>query len=253
MEIRCSECGHVGAAEATTDENGIALICAECGHKNRLDMGKPEPAPELSEQEPAINYAALAQLPAAAKLKEKEDEEEFRRAALERLIPEPGPGPRCPKCAHVVVAHDVYCSRCGLAIDEAMKHAPGEAPWERPPAGREGAHEQVQLLWSALEDDWTQDNFERFAQFVRDEGLVDFATRKLRFRLVDHPDDELALEFLGEIAESLQSRLAVAKAQAKASAEQFSEVTQRTKSVLLYATFIIWMFIVAVVATMVKC
>lgn len=229
MEIRCTNCEHLGpAAQVLPTEDGVVLVCANCGHNNPLALSSPsDPAPPKP--------AALIQPKPVAQLSPW-----LQKDALKKLIPEPGPGPRCRKCAHLLGDEESYCSRCGLARAEGERFAPGEAPWERPPVGREAVHEQATLLWKALTENPTEDNLAKFAQFTREEELLEYGVRQLRFFLVEHPDVPRAREFLEELASSFQARVIVAQAQAQVSAGDFGAAALRYKQVLLWTVFVIW-------------
>lgn len=243
MEFRCEKCQHVGpAAQSLMTSDGVVLVCENCGHASMLAISKA--APTSTSASAPTSTAAPTSRPAA---------QTFADEAFARFLPEPGDGPRCPKCAHLVAADDEFCGRCGLQLDDAYKFPPGHAPWERPPAGKEAAWEQARLLWSALEDRWDDERFERFAGFIREYDLHDFAARRLRFRLIQHPDDPNALALLREIAGSMHSRMMVAKAQAQASSAEFSDVTQRARNVLLWTSLVFWLMILVVLLTRYMC
>ena len=164
----------------------------------------------------------------------------LRDDALKALIPEQGVGPRCRKCAHLLAAQAKNCSRCGLSREEADRFEPGMAPWERPPEGKEGEQEQAELLWASFAEDPDRQRLEKFVAFVRDEGLLDLGIRKLRFYLVEHPEDDQAVEHLRDLAESLQSRLIVAQAQARASADEFQQDVSRFKNRVVLIALVFW-------------
>lgn len=264
MEFRCESCEHVGAASSVTPRGGaVLLVCANCGHENVLDVGGPAPA----EDESVAESAQLDQNPDNERFDrdrarsilnprgptEEEELAKFREDAMARLVPEPGVGPRCPKCVHLMEPTNDFCGRCGLNVVDARKYGPGEAPWEKPPEGKETVWEQAKLLWDSLEDDWTEEKFRNFAAFVREEGLLEFATRKIKWRLVEEPEDEAARELLSEIASELQSRIMVARARAKANVEQFSDVTQRAKSAILWTTLVVWLLILLILVAAYAC
>ena len=242
----------------------MALTCANCGHENLLDVGSSEDSESPGEDsaEETGHEAKLSEdfdrERARAVLDprgptEEEELARFREDAMERLVPEPGPGPRCPKCVHLLSPTDTFCGRCGLNVDEARKYSPGEAPWEQAPADKDAVWEQAQLLWSSLQEEWSDEKFRNFAAFVREEGLLEFATRKIKWRLVEEPEDEAAKELLAEIASELQSRIMVARAQARANVEQFSDVTQRAKTAILWTTLVLWLLILLILVASYAC
>ena len=236
MEIRCEECGEVGPAELQTNADGVSLVCSSCGHLNSLDI---PPQAQTEEDGPQPERPAVSHVAAQQEFL-RQEAEQLSNEAYERLIPEPGAGDRCPKCAKLMEQPTDHCGRCGLAI----VGLDGKTPWERPPKGREQEYEQATLLWDSLVDDWNEENFEKFACFVREEGFPDLATRRLRFWLIDHPDEPLALGFLREIAEGVHSRVILATAHAQTSAAEFSEVTQRANVVLLWTMFVVIVLVI---------
>lgn len=235
MEFRCEACQHVGAAAGTkSDAAGVLLICENCSHENRLTLG-----PQTSG--------------AAPPPKTQEAQTSFVDETFDRFLPSRADGERCPKCAHVAAQPDQYCARCGLNLETAHNYAPGEAPWERPPPGRESEWEQGRLLWQAFESSGDADSFSRFSDFIRENELHDMAARLLRFYLIDHPDDQNALTLLREIAGSVHTRMMVAQAQALANTAEFSDVTQRARNVLLWTAFLFWLVILMVIVTRYMC
>lgn len=236
MEFRCEACEHVGVAASTkADAAGIALICANCGHPNRLDLGGPAPAAPIPTKKTNPSLST------------------FVDEAFYRFLPMSGDGERCPKCAHVAAQPDQFCARCGLNLEVAHRFAPGEAPWERPPVGLESEWEQGRLLWQAFASSGDSEQFGRFAGFIRENELHDMAARLLRFYLIDHPDDQNVLSLLREIAGSVHTRMMVAQAQAQASTADFSDVTQRARNVLLWGAFFFWLVILVVIVTRYMC
>ncbi len=259
MEIRCDNCSHVGpAAEVRPGTDGVVLVCENCGHENLLDVGhapREEVGAATEDQPPTDGDVERDAGDKAARAKTPDtfgDKEQvrmwLREDALKALIPEPGPGPRCLKCAHLLEPEAENCSRCGLNRAEAIRFGPGEAPWERPPAGKESEYEQAELLWESFADDPSAQRLSKFVEFVRGEELLDLGIRRLRFYLIDEPDDDAAIDHLRELAESLQSRIIVATVQAKASASEFQEDVNRFKQrmmvvglVILVALFLLFL------------
>lgn len=91
--------------------------------------------------------------------------------------------------------------------------------------GKEAESERAELLWqAALNEDTGElspDKLQKFVDFVGEEELLDQGIRKLRWYLTESPDDPDALKYLRELAGQMQSRLAVATAQAEADARYF--------------------------------
>jgi hypothetical protein len=229
------------------------LICENCGHENRLDV---DTTPSTADQSSRPNEQAAEQSPASTPAKAVEttasrqaaegfgDNDQVRMwlrdDALKALVPEAGAGLRCRKCARLVDASAEHCSRCGLSLREAEAHGPGEAPWEQAPVSKESEFEQAKLLWESFADNPSEQAFEKFVEFVRTEELLDLGIRRLRFHLVDHPDDESAVAHLRDLAESLQSRLIVAQVQAQASADEFQDDVSRFKNRLVLTALVFW-------------
>lgn len=242
MEIRCSECQHVGLpADVVQSDSGVLFVCANCGHGNGVDLGGAKPPadgmsdsvlPETRASEATSTSADVPNLKQRVSKRPDWLDDETRA----RLLPEPGDGLRCPKCLHLLNENATVCSRCGLDTVRARQFAPGDAPWEQPPKGKEGVFEQAELLWRSARENPSHESLEKFVSFVREEGLTELGVRRLREWLVDYPDDEQVVEWLEEIAASFQARIMVARAQAEVSADKFSETTEKFKRVLLVAT-----------------
>ncbi len=262
MEIRCSECGHVGAAaEVRPTGSGVALICAQCGHANELDVGASlaagattgsapakadAPGPAASESSAAGaaglpgHQLSIEQVVARANAEREPQENWLSEEAMAQLIPEPGVGPRCRKCAALMTPDQTHCSKCGLGVADSVRFAPGHAPWELPPMGSERAHDQMMLLWEAAQEEWGAERAANFAVFARDEGLHDHAIRLLRFWLVEHPDDPIAEEHLRDLAIRVQSRAVIARAQAEVSAKNFEDGVGKVRWALRLGTVLFW-------------
>ena len=278
MEFRCEHCSHVGEPEKISPSgDGLSLTCANCGEVNSLDLGaasdsvagqvpttsegeRSESSDDSNDEDVAPTEVAdatprhlaesgginLENLQVADEPKRRgfgsnEDVRTYLRTdAMEALVPETGPGPRCPKCAKRLQPNDENCARCGLNQTEAHAYDDGDAPWERPPKGKEAEHEQARLLWDSLEEDWSEERLSNFVEFVTESELLDLGIRRLRFHLIEYPDDQLAREYLRDLAESLQSRLIVAQVQAQASAEEFQDDVSRFKTRMVTAALVFW-------------
>jgi ribosomal protein L40E len=242
VKVECSECGHLGPAEKVLQgEDGIEVVCESCGATNALeteegqasdsgsvdrDLGADERAtsdggdadvPDLEYETPDPSSYGSRELTL--------DEEE----ALHRLVPEQGAGIRCPKCAALLPGDVENCERCGLNLDEARHYDEGEAPWQKPPEGLESEHEQAELLWSSYRETGDSDDLAEFVDFIDEHRLYEMAIRRLRFYLVDEPDDEAVHQALGELASGVQSQIVAARAQAEADAEELNEEIRRFK------------------------
>jgi hypothetical protein len=232
MEIRCAQCGHLGnAKEIRPRPDGMVLVCARCGHEHILSVGGEASAAPAAPVTPALPTATSAK---------PERDIWLTPQAMKRLVPEPGDGPRCRKCAHLLDPDEDNCARCGLDIVESRRWPEGEAPWERAPRGSEAEFERAELLWRAAEASWDAESVAKFADYARDSGLHEMAIRHLRFRLVDSPDDAIALGHLKVLADALQSRYVVAKAREEMSAQAFSEGVGRLRGALVLAVIFFW-------------
>ncbi len=251
MEIRCSECGYVGpAAEVRPTGAGVALICGSCGHANELDVGASLSAGAAVGGNASSDGLDLSvsQVVARAQAEREPEEDWLSSDAMTQLLPEPGDGQRCRKCATLMAPDEAHCSRCGLGYADGARHAPGAAPWELPPMGSEQAHERMLLLWEAAREDWGAELAENFVLFARDEGLHDHAIRLLRFWLVENPGDAIAEGHLLELATQVQSRAVIARAQAQVSAKKFEEGVGKVRWALTAATILFWGAVIALVA-----
>ena len=232
MDIRCSKCQHVGPpAEIRPRDDGVELVCQNCGHVNTIETGG---LPVVGDAGGSVAAAAVERMVPAESARELAE-----LSRLEKLVPVPGDGPRCRKCAHLLEPDAEACSRCGLNVAEGEKYGPGEAPWERPPEGKEDVFEQATLLWKSVLENPTDDNLLKFTAFAREERLLEYGVRQVRFFLVDHPDDEVALEELREMGESFQAQAIVAQAHAAVRAEN-SQQPGRARQILMWLTLVVW-------------
>lgn len=253
MEIRCSSCGHIGpAAQIMPGPQGVELICANCGHANLLVVGgaaspqapPPSPsAPAASPQDEVAQILAPAPAPKPSPRpapKPADAESLITPAFVERLVPTPGDGLRCPKCAHLVRADEEHCSRCGLNQDDAARFPQGQAPWEVAPRGKEDAWERATLMWRSAVESWDQERVDKFVELVKAEGLHELGVRKLRFFLVETPDDPLALAALQDVAAVMQARLLVARNQANLDKQAFEQDVTRLRGLLMIGSLVFW-------------
>ena len=253
MEIRCTRCQHVGeAAHVIPQPSGVALECANCGHHNALSL--PKSAPKLDDAVPDPPPGAKPAAPGPREVARALDQSHalpksldlLTPQAMTRLVPEPGPGLRCRKCAHLFLASVQNCPRCGLDVDDAHRYTPGHAPWEQAPSGMAPEFDQALLLWEAASADWRQDTVQKFLQACTAHQFQDLAMRKLRFFLVDHEADPLALEALRTVAGQLQTKAFVAKSQAQAYAMNFGSGIKSARRLLLGGIVLFWVVIMVV-------
>jgi len=281
VEFRCSECGHIGPAETVRQTpDGVELECAACAATRPLDVdgeggeGAGKRSPEVDEPEsprgPGREHPTAASGGAFEPPAEVSDRGETGRAtfdaaeggktpasesqtlrvsrdeAVERLVPETGPGLRCPKCAKLLLPGAENCVRCGLDIAEARTHDKGEAPWEQPPAGDDGEFARAERLWETFAEEGDAERLGEFVEFVEKEHLYEMAIRRIRFYLVDHPDDDAVLDALRELVGGVQSQLRSARAKAEVDAEELNEEIQSFQRKLILAVLGLWLISVLI-------
>ena len=227
MEIRCSKCSHLAAAaDVLSVDGGVGLVCAECGHINIAAAAGDEEVATKSVDGADGTTAAAG--------------EDFVERSMARLVPKPGSGKRCPKCAHLLQEDADNCGRCGLSLEEASRHPEGEAPWETAPEGLEDAQEAAQSMWESIADGEEGASIADFVDFTIEAGLIDYGIRQLQFFLVDQPDDREALAGLRRLAESLKVAVQIAQTQAEAKADEFNDDVKRFRTNLLVAALLFW-------------
>lgn len=238
MEIRCTQCEHLGAAsEARPVDAGVGLVCAQCGHVNVVATGEEKEEDEVGRDG---DVGAGNNDGDGAGAERSTEDGDVSEASLEGLIPEPGDGQRCRKCAHLFKGDREHCPQCGLSVAEAQRYPKGEAPWEQGPPGKEEALQTARQLWEAATDDGQSETMEMFVDFVIDEELVDFGIRNVQHFLVDHRGDEEALRALRRLAKSLEVAVQVARSRAAAEADEFHDDVKRVRSGLLVAALVFW-------------
>lgn len=162
------------------------------------------------------------------------------RAMLQRLIPDPGPGVRCPKCVSIVDGADAYCAQCGLDLEGAYRHAQGESPWERVSEHQQAEAEQARLLWDATVKQWDAQHVSHYIELIEDAQLHEQGIRNLRFWLVDHPDDALAIDALGTLAKVMQTRMIIAKSHADQDKQLFHQEVSKIRTGLMVGALVFW-------------
>jgi len=248
VEFRCQACRHLGPADSVEERDGtVGAVCESCGTWSPLTGGSGP-----TESEGSTSAEQATETPPAT------DERDYRKIK-QSLRPEPGEGPRCPKCAHLLESGADNCPRCGLNLARAATYDAGEAPWETPPDGLEDAHKRAEQLWETArteaddrEDGGLEpDSLEAYVQHVSERNLLEFAVRRLRFYLADHPDDEHALGALDELAGRLQDKVAVAEARVESDAEDFSEEVETLQRILPWVVLLLTVVVVGVLSLMI--
>lgn len=280
MEIRCSECEHLGvAADVRQTDDGVGLVCDRCGHLNEVaaggesggtdgtdqgttdadvggEPGGVDGTPEIDLDELGVSKSGgndglvdvLGEVGTTRLFGDDDEpespefdfEDDFAEASVRRLIPEPGEGERCRKCLSLLQDDRDHCGQCGLSIAEARKHPPGEAPFEQPPEGREEDLRRAEDIWEAVWSDDESESLEDYADFIIERGLVDHGIRNVQRRLVDHPDDREAIGALERLAESLEVAVDVARTQAEAQSDAFQDDVRRFRTRLLLGALVFW-------------
>ena len=244
MEIRCNQCGHIGPASGVhPTPQGVALICANCGHANTLEVDAPAQGAAPAPSAP-LSEAPSAQAPATPKAPQpsadRQEREAMTRAMLERLIPEPGPGARCPKCIGKVSPQQDFCAQCGLDLQGAHRHAPGEAPWEAVADAKQEAASQARLLWETTTQRWDAQLLDNYVELIQEHELHEQGIRNLRLWLVEHPDDPLAIDALAQLAKVMQTRMIIAKSHADQDKQMFHREVTKIRTGLMVGALVFW-------------
>lgn len=262
MEIRCTDCGHLAAAaEVRPTDDGVGLVCDECGHVNviRADSAEPgadEAAPEIEEVGVSQGdtgkdtglVEALGELGTrrlfggerkTAPKPVLEVGDEFVDNSIERLIPVPSAEARCRKCFEPMEESDDHCKRCGLSVERAAKYEPGQAPWEKPPPGKEEQQQRAGQMWEQFVGDEDKE-IDEFVDYVTQQGLVDFGIRTVQKHLIEEPDDRRALDALEQLASSLEVAIEIAKTRAEAESDEFQEDVKEFRTRLLLGALVFW-------------
>lgn len=286
MEFKCTECGHIGPAdEVRPVGDDVEVVCEECGAASSLgddgssDREGDDAEPDETESDSANDWVGEGDdadvsveeaMETALQSRSDADSEGFwalaeaissdepdredhdltvsQSEALERLLPDESADRRCPKCASPV-GDRRHCTQCGLDLQRAEEYDEGEAPWMRPPEGREEAYEQAKALWKTYDDpEGGEKELEKFTEFVRDLGLYELGIRKLRFYLVDHPDDERAVEALEKLTEGIQGRIVAAQSKAEADAKELNEEISRLQRGLVWAVLLLCLAVAVAVS-----
>ncbi len=268
MEIRCAECGHLGAAgEVRPVDDGVGLVCAECGYLNVASADEPTDESATDASDPDVgdlgrdgevtsssddggsslfeNFGATDVLSWSDTTDEGGDDgpvldvgDDFTARSRERLVPEPGSGPRCRKCFHLFDdGAPEHCPSCGLNIEDSRAYPPGQAPWETPPEGKEDAQRRARQIWDG------DGSLREFVDYAVDQELIDFGIRTVQQHLVDHPDDEDARQALEELTQSLEVAIRVARTQAESQSDQFQNEVKDFRSRLLIGALVFWTLI----------
>ncbi len=234
MEIRCSECGFVGkAAEVRPTDGGFGLVCAQCNHVNVASVSDGQGRDGEVAPKQADTGESSEEGPSPA--------EEFVSRSLERLLPEPGEGRRCPKCVHLLDDDSIqHCTRCGLSLAESEKYEEGEAPWEQVGPTQEEVLAEARRLWRAVLDEDRSEQIEDFVDFVIANELIDFGIRRIQHFIVEHGENRHAVEGLRRLAKSLHVAVEVARGRAAKQADAFNEDVKRFRTGLLVGALVFW-------------
>ena len=236
MEIRCSECGHLGeASDVRPVDMGVGLVCGGCGYVNVVSSDSGD-APK--ERDGEVEKATTTSPSATAEQNDGVSDE-----ALQRLVPEPGSGARCRKCLQLLSGRAEHCPRCGLSVVEAEAYDAGEAPWEQPPEGKEDLMEEFQALFVSAVDDASAVSIDEFVDFAVQQGMIDLAIRRLQHHLIEDGDNDETLGGLERLAKSLEGAVMVARSRAEVKADQFHDEVEQIRSRFLMGALIFWVVI----------
>lgn len=274
MEIRCEQCGHAGEAGGVEPaDGGVRVLCAKCGHGHVVSAGgdaseakksggdaafaeqKPGPTDGAADVDRMVARAVQFVGGAADSMGSRDDAEgegptfevgeEFVDESLRELIPQPGDGPRCPKCFALWDEPVNHCPKCGLSAAAIEKYSPGEAPWEKPPEGLQWAHQEAIELWEEVAgDSWTE--ISEFVDYVVEHELLDYGIRTLQRHMVEHPDDDQAKRGLMRLAKRLRVDVEIARDQAEAQADEFTGEVRRFRTAFLVGALIFWVVLFVV-------
>ena len=242
MEIRCAKCGHLGVAKDVRPiADGVGLVCAECEHVNAATAGGSESEDSNGSDG---NLEALSSSGSADSGEAVSVLQTDLAASIEHLLPEPGSGRRCRKCAHLFEDEAAeHCSRCGLSIAEAEKYADGEAPWEQPPEGKGEEYRQAMRLWDDAVDSGEAEKMGDYVDYVIAEDLIEVGMRRMQRYLVSCPDDAAALQGLRQLAKGLEVAMEVARTRAESQSDEFNDDVKRVRSGMMVGALIFWIVI----------
>ncbi len=228
MEIRCNKCDYVGeAAEVRKVSGGVGLVCSRCSFTTVLKLSDSNEKHVNVAGNTGENLGAQADMDAVL-----------------YLVPAVGEGARCPKCLALTKQSGgeerTHCARCGLEISGLERFAPGSAPWEVAPAGKEAAFAQAEQLWPAS-GAFNAASLDAWCDHVEANDLLDYAIRKLQLQLIEVPGNRLALAALARIEKKLQQRVFVATTEAELSAKAYSGEVATLRKRLLMFSLIFWL------------
>jgi hypothetical protein len=196
----------------------MVVHCQHCGETSILETsgsGSPEPYKDGS-----ANEGSLGDL------------------ELDEVMPEPGTGPRCPKCSGLLEDRQM-CPNCGL--DQSLvTDVDGTPPWVDASTVPEEEQIEAHRLWEAYTEGGEDAKLEEFVQFSKRIGLEEFAIRKLRFWLGHNPGDERAKKQLGELLDSFKKQLWGANKKLKAERQDFQREVSDYREKFLMAAVVFW-------------
>ena len=231
MEFRCPHCDHIGpAAEVQPGEDGVDVVCESCASSSPLETEREArdetESPDDSAEIPDIPSKQSIESDLSGDTSTSSTRTDHRNVTsipedvVDELVPDPEADRRCPKCAR--------------------SYEEGRAPWEQPDPGREEVFEEARRLWERAVEDHTEEAFEAFVDHVRTHTLFGLGIRKLRFHLVDHPDDEMAVDALRSMASGMEAKMVAARTRAEADAEELQEDISRFKRLMAGVVLVLW-------------
>jgi hypothetical protein len=227
MEIRCDHCGETDAPADVTQagDKGMVVRCQHCGETSILETSGSATQAESSET--------------------SSKGEDLGELELDEVMPEPGAGSRCPKCAALLEDRQM-CPNCGL--DQSLVgDGDGIPPWIDASTIPEAEQKEARRLWEAYTDSGDDEKLTEFVQFSKRIGLEEFAIRKLRFWLGHNPDDDNAKQQLGKLLDSFKKQLWGANKALKAERQDFQrEVSDYREKFLMFAV-VFWSLVAVLI------
>jgi hypothetical protein len=232
-------------------EDGVDVVCESCASSSPLETEREArdetESPDDSAEIPDIPSKQSIESDLSGDTSTSSTRTDHRNVTsipedvVDELVPDPEADRRCPKCATPVASpRREHCADCGLNLEEARSYEEGRAPWEQPDPGREEVFEEARRLWERAVEDHTEEAFEAFVDHVRTHTLFGLGIRKLRFHLVDHPDDEMAVDALRSMASGMEAKMVAARTRAEADAEELQEDISRFKRLMAGVVLVLW-------------
>ena len=237
--MRCESCGHLGApASVEPVQNGMVLVCANCGQKNRmafgaLKSGSPNSGPESGSQRGLVtpSDSLFADGGPAARVS---GESEMASSLDVGLLPEAGVGERCVKCVALLFGA-THCPRCGLAVG-VLSADEDLAPWGIAIEQQTEEARRWASKWRAFVETRDPSALRFSVEEAIRADLVEGVIRSFRKHLVSHPDDEIVIVELRRIGDTLRAHAVTVQAQGEVALRSDLGQTRRILRRLTWAT-----------------